>query len=62
MHISIARNNYTIGFSGLLLAPSLRCQDVRLAMQIETWLHALEGSQPTEEEGAFPVYQALAVV
>ncbi|CAI7618431.1 unnamed protein product [Penicillium palitans] len=61
MQTSIIRNNYTIGFSGLLLAASLRCQDLSLGMQIETWLQTLEEKQPTEE-GAFPVYQALAVV
>ncbi|KAJ5209939.1 hypothetical protein N7491_009749 [Penicillium cf. griseofulvum] len=48
-------------FSGLLLAASLRCQDLSLGMQIEKWLQTLEEKQPTEE-GAFPVYQALAVV
>lgn len=61
MQMSIIRNNYTIGFSGLLLAASLRCQDVSLGMQIEKWLQTLEEKQPTEE-GAFPVYQTLAVV
>ncbi|KAH2162656.1 hypothetical protein KXW37_009061 [Aspergillus fumigatus] len=61
MQISIIRNNYTIGFSSLLLAASLRCQDVALGTWIENWLQALEGKQPTEE-GAFPVYQTLAVV
>ncbi|KAJ6050118.1 uncharacterized protein N7446_005639 [Penicillium canescens] len=61
MQTSIIRNNYTIGFSGLLLAASLRCQDLSLGMQIEKWLQTLEDKQPTEE-GAFPVYQTLAVV
>ena len=61
MHISVIRNNYTIGFSGLLLAASLRCQDVSPSLEIEQWLQTLEDMQPTEE-GAFPVYQALAVV
>lgn len=61
MKTCILRNNYTIGFSGLLLAASLRCQDLSLSMQIEQWLQTLESTKPTEE-GAFPVYQALAVV
>lgn len=54
------QNNYTIGFSGLLLAALLRCQDDRSCRRIERWLHALEAMQPTEE-GSFPVYQALSV-
>ncbi|KAJ6012419.1 hypothetical protein N7522_002774 [Penicillium canescens] len=61
MQMSIIRNNYAIGFSGLLLAASLRCQDLSLGMQIEKWLQTLEDKHPTEE-GAFPVYQTLAVV
>ena len=61
MHTSVIRNNYTIGFSGLLLAASLRCQNPSLGMEIEQWLQTLEKMKPTEE-GAFPVYQALAVV
>lgn len=61
MHTSVIRNNYTIGFSGLLLAASLRCQNLPLSVEIEQWLQTLESMKPTEE-GAFPVYQALAVV
>ncbi|KAL3458451.1 hypothetical protein BJX64DRAFT_279869 [Aspergillus heterothallicus] len=58
---SISRNNYTIGFSGLLLAATLRCQSFSLGLEIEAWLETLQSLQPTEE-GAFPVYQTLAVV
>lgn len=57
---SIARNTYTIGFSGLLLAALLRCQDQALGLWIEGWLQALENVHPTEE-GSFPIYQALSV-
>ncbi|KAK9325369.1 hypothetical protein V1517DRAFT_191745 [Lipomyces orientalis] len=59
--ISIRRNNYTIGFSGLLLAALLRCQDLTLGMWIEQWLKDLEEMQPTEE-GSFPVYQTVGIV
>ncbi|KAK9234645.1 hypothetical protein V1525DRAFT_42720 [Lipomyces kononenkoae] len=59
--ISIHRNNYTIGFSGLLLAALLRCQDLTLGMWIEQWLRDLEEMQPTEE-GSFPVYQTVGIV
>lgn len=58
---SITRNNYTIGFSGLLLAARLRCQSLSLGMEIESWLQRLDEMKPTEE-GAFPVYQTLGVV
>lgn len=61
MHTSITMNTYTIGFSGLLLAASLRCQDLSLGLEIEQWLQNLKSMQPTEE-GAFPIYQTLAVV
>ncbi|KAJ5114961.1 hypothetical protein NUU61_000720 [Penicillium alfredii] len=61
MRTSVIRNNYTIGFSGLLLAASLRCQDLSLSIEIEQWLQTLQDTHPTEE-GAFPVYQVLAVV
>ncbi|CAG8402199.1 unnamed protein product [Penicillium salamii] len=61
LRTSITMNTYTIGFSGLLLAASLRCQDLSLGVRIEQWLQTLESMQPTEE-GAFPVYQTLAVV
>ncbi|CAG8927929.1 unnamed protein product [Penicillium salamii] len=61
LRTSITMNTYTIGFSGLLLAASLRCQDLSLGVRIEQWLQNLESMQPTEE-GAFPVYQTLAVV
>ncbi|CAI7645811.1 unnamed protein product [Penicillium bialowiezense] len=60
MHTSITMNTYTIGFSGLLLAASLRCQDLSLGLEIEQWLQNLKSMQPTEE-GAFPIYQTLAV-
>lgn len=56
----VRQNNYTIGFSGLLLAASLRCQDLLSGRRIERWLQTLVNMQPTEE-GSFPVYQALAV-
>lgn len=56
----IHQNNYTIGFSGLLLAALLRCQDLLSGRRIERWLQNLLELQPTEE-GSFPVYQALAV-
>ncbi|KAL4935276.1 hypothetical protein BDV06DRAFT_207346 [Aspergillus oleicola] len=58
---SISKNSYTIGFSGLMLAAVLRCQDASLGIEIQTWLEELKSLQPTEE-GAFPVYQTLAVV
>ncbi|KAJ5321738.1 uncharacterized protein N7506_010868 [Penicillium brevicompactum] len=61
MYTSITMNTYTIGFSGLLLAASLRCQDLSLGLDIEQWLQNLKDMQPTEE-GAFPIYQTLAVV
>lgn len=60
LRISASRNSYTIGFSGLLLAALLRCQDLVLSLEIQNWLQNLESVQPTEE-GAFPVYQALGV-
>ncbi|KAK9234197.1 hypothetical protein V1525DRAFT_459610 [Lipomyces kononenkoae] len=50
--ISVRRNNYTIGFSGLLLAVLLRCQDVTLGTSIEKWLENLEEMQPTAPEAA----------
>lgn len=56
----VRQNNYTIGFSGLLLAALLRCQDLLSGQRIEQWLQTLVDMQPTEE-GSFPVYQALAV-
>ncbi|KAK9489147.1 hypothetical protein V1508DRAFT_89636 [Lipomyces doorenjongii] len=59
--ISIHRNNYTIGYSGLLLSALLRCQDLTLGMWIEQWLRDLEEMQPTEE-GSFPVYQTVSIV
>ncbi|KAL4947868.1 hypothetical protein BDW69DRAFT_203945 [Aspergillus filifer] len=55
------RNSYTIGFSGLMLAAVLRCQNASLGAEIQSWLEELKSLQPTEE-GAFPVYQTLAVV
>ncbi|OJI97916.1 hypothetical protein ASPVEDRAFT_37382 [Aspergillus versicolor CBS 583.65] len=58
---SISKNSYTIGFSGLMLAAILRCQNRSLGIEIQNWLEALQRLQPTEE-GAFPVYQTLAVV
>ncbi|KAL2837056.1 hypothetical protein BJY01DRAFT_47697 [Aspergillus pseudoustus] len=61
IRMSISRNNYTIGFSGLLLAAALRCQTLSLGIDIEAWLGTLQSLHPTEE-GAFPVYQTLAVV
>lgn len=59
-HVSASRNSYTIGFSGLLLAALLRCQNLSLSFEIQNWLQNLESIQPTEE-GAFPVYQAVGV-
>ncbi|RAL03197.1 Zn(II)2Cys6 transcription factor domain-containing protein [Aspergillus ibericus CBS 121593] len=61
MRTSLTRNNYTIGFSGLLLAALLRCQNPALCREIQNWLQHLQDLQPTEE-GAFPVYQTLGVV
>lgn len=58
---SISKNSYTIGFSGLMLAAMLRCQNRSLGIEIQNWLEALKRLQPTEE-GAFPVYQTLGVV
>ncbi|KAJ5609783.1 hypothetical protein N7528_010350 [Penicillium herquei] len=60
MHTSVSRNSYTIGFSGILLAALLRCQDLNLSLEIERWLDSLHSIQPTEE-GAFPIYQTLGV-
>ncbi|PYI09193.1 hypothetical protein BO78DRAFT_308968 [Aspergillus sclerotiicarbonarius CBS 121057] len=60
MRTSLTRNNYTIGFSGLLLAALLRCQNLSLGREIQNWLQNLQDLQPTEE-GAFPVYQTLSV-
>lgn len=60
LHVSASRNSYTIGFSGLLLAALLRCQDLSLGLEIQSWLQNLESVQPTEE-GAFPVYQVVGV-
>ncbi|KAL4969419.1 Zn(II)2Cys6 transcription factor domain-containing protein [Aspergillus stella-maris] len=61
MSDSISRNSYTIGFSGLMLAAVLRCQNASLGAEIQFWLEELKSLQPTEE-GAFPIYQTLAVV
>ncbi|KAL3429022.1 hypothetical protein BDV09DRAFT_190474 [Aspergillus tetrazonus] len=58
---SLARNNYTIGFQGLLLAALLRCQNPVLGEEIQSWVQALADLQPTEE-GAFPIYQTLGVI
>ncbi|KAL4820394.1 hypothetical protein BDW67DRAFT_192417 [Aspergillus spinulosporus] len=58
---SLARNNYTIGFQGLLLAALLRCQSPVLAAEIQSWVQTLADLQPTEE-GAFPIYQTLGVI
>ncbi|KAK5053684.1 hypothetical protein LTR84_001645 [Exophiala bonariae] len=58
---AVTRNTYTIGFSGLLLAAFLRCQDLALSRLIENWLQALENLTPTEE-GSFPVFQILSVI
>ncbi|KAJ5287734.1 hypothetical protein N7478_003420 [Penicillium angulare] len=60
MQTSVSKNSYTIGFSGLLLAALLRCQDLSLGLEIQKWLEALHNLQPTEE-GAFPIYQTLGV-
>lgn len=60
LHMSASRNSYTIGFSGILLAALLRCQNLSLSLEIQNWLQNLESVQPTEE-GAFPVYQAVGV-
>jgi hypothetical protein len=61
LRTSLTENNYTIGFTGLLLAAILRCQNISLGIEIQDWLGALAELQPTEE-GAFPVYQTLGVV
>ncbi|KAI9043979.1 putative cytochrome p450 [Aspergillus affinis] len=60
LRTSLVQNTYTIGFSSLLLASLLRCQDPTLGLEIQTWLQKLHDVHPTEE-GAFPVYQALRV-
>ncbi|KAH8433495.1 Zn(II)2Cys6 transcription factor domain-containing protein [Aspergillus melleus] len=60
LHTSLVQNTYTIGFSSLLLASLLRCQDPSLSLEIQSWLQKLNDVHPTEE-GAFPVYQALRV-
>lgn len=60
LHTSASRNSCTIGFSGILLAAILRCQDLSLSLEFQDWLQNLETVQPTEE-GAFPVYQAVGV-
>jgi hypothetical protein len=58
---SISKNTYTIGFSSLMLAAILRCNNVSLGFEIENWLEMFRRLHPTEE-GAFPVYQTLGVV
>ncbi|RDW67453.1 Zn(II)2Cys6 transcription factor domain-containing protein [Aspergillus mulundensis] len=58
---SLARNNYTIGFQGLLLAALLRCQSPALGAAIQSWVQNLANLQPTEE-GSFPIYQTLGVI
>jgi hypothetical protein len=58
---SLARNNYTIGFQGLLLAALLRCQSPVLGAEIQIWVQTLADLQPTEE-GTFPIYQSLGVI
>jgi hypothetical protein len=58
---SLARNNYTIGFQGLLLAALLRCQSPALGAAIQSWVQSLADLQPTEE-GSFPTYQTLGVI
>ncbi|KAJ5735431.1 uncharacterized protein N7483_000556 [Penicillium malachiteum] len=60
MQTSVSKNSYTIGFSGILLAVLLRCQDLTLSLEIERWLDFLHALQPTED-GAFPIYQTLGV-
>lgn len=61
MQSSLRMNNYTIGFSGLLLTALLRCQSQSLGIEIQGWLQSLVDMKPTEE-GAFPLYQTLGVV
>ncbi|CAG8936500.1 unnamed protein product [Penicillium salamii] len=61
LQTSITKNNYTVGFSGLLLAAILRCDSLALSMEIQHWLGRLKELQPTEE-GAFPVNQSFGVV
>ncbi|KAL4925521.1 Zn(II)2Cys6 transcription factor domain-containing protein [Aspergillus undulatus] len=58
---SVAKNSYTIGFSGLMQATILRCRNASLGTEIQEWLEDLQSLQSTEE-GASPVYQTLAVV
>ncbi|KAL5355751.1 hypothetical protein BJX96DRAFT_78470 [Aspergillus floccosus] len=60
MKTCLRQNAYTIGFSGLVMAVLLRCQDLATGLCIQSWLQSLKDIQPTEE-GSFPVYQALAV-
>lgn len=61
MQTSFRMNNYTIGFSGLLLTALLRCKSQTLGLAIENWLQNLGDLKPTEE-GGFPLYQTLGVV
>lgn len=58
---SVHKNNYTIGFQGLLLAALLRCRCPTLGIEIQNWVQNLAHLQPTEE-GSFPVYQTLGVI
>ncbi|KAJ5085479.1 hypothetical protein N7532_010250 [Penicillium argentinense] len=60
MQKSLTMNNYTIGFSGLLLTALLRCRSHSLGLEIQNWLQGLANLQSTEE-GAFPLYQTLGV-
>lgn len=61
MQTSLRMNNYTIGFSGLLLTALLRCQSQSLGAEVQSWLQSLADLKPTEE-GAFPLYQTLGIV
>lgn len=58
---AITQNAYTIGFSNLLLAASLRCQNLALGMWIENWLECLD-TLHSIEEGSFPLFQTINVV
>ena len=61
MQTSLRMNNYTIGFSGLLLTVLLRCHSQSLGAEVQSWLQSLANLKPTEE-GAFPLYQTLGIV
>lgn len=57
----VHRNNFTVGFSSLLLTAILRCHSLNLSHRLQDWLeNKLSGD--TFEEGSFPVFQVLKVM